>query len=320
MSQTLLIFGLGYSGRAIAKAAAAAGFTVIATSRNPAGQGVQPGVTIIAFDAAAPAIATATHIIATAAPDENGDPALARYAAQIAAAPNLRYIGYLSTTGVYGDAGGAWVDEDTPPNPQSPRAQRRVQAEAAWSQLSTITPASPMAPASPIAPAPPVMPAQAGIPAPLTARIINIFRLAGIYGPGRSMFDDLREGTARRVIKPGHLFGRIHRDDIAQGVLKALQRPAAPGISIFNFSDDEPAASADVVVEAARLLGVAPPAPVPFEQAAPRMTPMGLSFWAENRRVSNKKTKAALRLEWLYPTYREGLAAILAEERAHGLA
>ncbi|MDD2795032.1 SDR family NAD(P)-dependent oxidoreductase [Acidocella sp.] len=294
MSQTLLIFGLGYSGRAIATAAAAAGCTVIATSRNPAGQGVQPGVSIIAFDAAAPAIAIATHIITTAAPDENGDPVLARYAAQIAAAPNLRYTGYLSTTGVYGDAGGAWVDEDTTPNPQSPRAQRRTAAEAVWSKFAR--------------------------PDSGHAKTVDIFRLAGIYGPGRSMLDDLREGSARRVVKPGHLFGRIHRDDIAAGVLKALQRPAKPGVNIFNFSDDEPAASADVVVEAARLLGVAPPAPVPFEQAAPRMTPMALSFWAENRRVSNKKTKAALRLEWLYPTYREGLAATLAEERTHGLA
>jgi nucleoside-diphosphate-sugar epimerase len=257
MTQTLLIFGLGYSGRAIAQAAAAAGFTVIATSRNPEGQGAPPGVTIIPFDAAAPAIAAATHIIATAAPDEHGDPVLARYAAQITAAPNLRYIGYLSTTGVYGNADGAWVDEDSPPN----------------------------------------------------------FRLAGIYGPGRSMFDDLRAGTARRVVKPNHLFGRIHRDDIAQGVLQALQRPATQGVTIFNFSDDEPAASTDVVVEAARLLNLPPPEPIPYEQAAPKMSPMALSFWSENRRVANEKTKAALHLKWLYPTYREGLCAIMKEEQ-----
>ncbi len=296
MTATLLIFGLGYAGRAIAKAAAAAGFTVIATSRNPAGQGAQPGVTIIPFDAAAPAIAAATHIIATAAPGEQGDPVLARYAAQIAAAPNLRYLGYLSTTGVYGDAGGAWVNEESAPNPQSPRAHRRVQAEQAWTQLS------------------PVMPAKAGISAPLTPITIDIFRLAGIYGPGRSMFDDLRASTARRVIKQNHLFGRIHRDDIAQGVLKALQRPAPSGVTIFNFSDDEPAASADVVVEAARLLGVPPPEPIPYEQAAQKMSPMALSFWSENRRVSNTKTKTALHLKWLYPTYREGLRAILSEQ------
>ena len=128
------------------------------------------------------------------------------------------------------------------------------------------------------------------------------------------MFDDLREGTARRVKKPGHLFGRIHREDIARGVVAAMKTAGNSGVRIFNFTDDEPAASADVVVEAARLLGVEPPAPVAFADAAPRMSPMGLSFWAENRKVANAKTKAALGLTWRYPTYREGLAAILREE------
>jgi len=272
----LLVFGLGYSGRAIAREAAAAGFAVTVTSRSPNGE---PDV--IPFNAAEAAIAEATHIVATAAPDEQGDPVLARYGQAIAAAKNLRWVGYLSTTGVYGNRDGGWVDEDTPPAPQSPRALRRVAAEAAWGAL-------------PVA--------------------VDIFRLAGIYGPGRSMFDDLREGSARRVVKPGHLFGRIHRDDIAYGVVRAMLREAAPGLSVFNFSDDEPAASADVVVEAARLLGVEPPAPVAFADAAPRMSPMGLSFWAENRKVANAKTKAALGLSWRYPTYREGLVGILREE------
>ena len=129
------------------------------------------------------------------------------------------------------------------------------------------------------------------------------------------MFDDLREGTARRVVKPGHVFSRIHRDDIALGVLKAMQRNAPPGVSIFNFTDDEPAASAEVVVEAARLLGVAPPTAIPYEEAAKKMSPMALSFWADNRRVANAKTKLALGLTWRYPTYREGLAAILRVEQ-----
>jgi nucleoside-diphosphate-sugar epimerase len=283
----LLIFGLGYSGRAIAKAAMQAGFAVTVTSRTPLAR-PEPGITIIPFDAAQSAIAAATHIIATAAPDEHGDPILARYAAQITAAPNLNYIGYLSTTGIYGDQNGGWVDEETPPNPQSPRAQRRIAAEQGWSKFAQIP-----------------------------AKTIDIFRLAGIYGPGRSMFDDLRAGTARRVVKPGHLFGRIHRDDIAQGVLTAMQRPAQPGATIFNFADDEPAASADVVVEAAKLLNIIPPAPVPYAEAVAKMSPMALSFWSENRRVSAEKTKAALNLAWKYPTYREGLRAILAEERAH---
>ncbi len=284
----VLIFGFGFSGRAIAQAARAAGFTVTITSRNPAAQTPEPGVAVIDFTEAEDALADATHLVITAAPDERGDPVLARYAAQIVVADNLRWAGYLSTTGVYGNRDGGWVDEDTPPAPTTPRAQRRVAAERDW--------------------------AASGVPA------VDIFRLAGIYGPGRSLFDDLREGIARRVIKPGHLFGRIHRDDIAQGVVAAMLQNPPPGIRIFNFSDDEPAASADVVVEAARLLGVDPPVPVLFENAAPKMSEMGLSFWAENRKVANAKTKAALGIAWQYPTYREGLAAILAEERENGFA
>jgi nucleoside-diphosphate-sugar epimerase len=133
------------------------------------------------------------------------------------------------------------------------------------------------------------------------------------------MFDDLREGSARRVVKPWHLFGRIHRDDIARGVVAAMKTAGKTGVRIFNFSDDEPAASADVVVEAARLLGVEPPPAVPYEEAAPNMSPMGLSFWAENRKVANAKTKAALGIAWKYPSYRDGLAGILAEERGESL-
>ena len=278
MERHLLIFGLGYSGHAIAKAALAAGYAVAATTRG--GATPEPGVTLIPFEAAEGAIATATHIIATAAPDEHGDPVLARYRKAIAAAPHLRWVGYLSTTGVYGDAGGAWVDEDTPVNPGSERTRRRVEAERAWAAL--------------------------GHP-------LAIFRLAGIYGPGRSMFDDLRAGQGRHVVKPGHVFGRIHRDDIAHGVLAAMAREA---VGIFNFADDLPAASADVVVEAARLLGVAPPPPVPYEEAMKAMSPMARSFWAENRKVSAAKTKAALGIAWKYPDYRTGLAAILQEEAA----
>ncbi len=279
----LLIFGFGYSGRAIAKAANQAGMEVWATSRDPASVAPQAGVTIIPFDSAELPIRDAASIVATAAPDDAGDPVLARYATQIRDSRSLKWIGYLSTTGVYGDRDGGWVDEDTPVAPQSARAQRRVQAEAAWSEFAAN-------------------------------RAVDIFRLAGIYGPGRSMFDDLRQGAARRVVKPGHLFGRIHRDDIAAGVLAAMRQTPQPGKRIFNFSDDVPAASADVVVEAARLLGVEPPAPVPYAQAAAKMSPMGLSFWAENRRVANAKTKAALGIDWKYPSYRQGLRAILVEE------
>ncbi len=282
----LLIFGFGYAGRATAIAAREAGFEVTVTSREPAAQLAEPGIRLVHFEDAEDALETASHILSTAAPVERGDPVLARYAAQIVVSA-AEWIGYLSTTGVYGNRDGGWVDEDTATAAQSPRAERRVRAEADWCDFQV-------------------------------SRAVDIFRLAGIYGPGRSMFDDLRAGDARRVVKPGHLFGRIHRDDIALGVMAAIKQNPPPGVRIFNFSDDEPAASADVVVEAARLLGVDPPPEQKFEDAVPGMSPMGRSFWAENRKVANAKTKATLGIAWKYPTYREGLAGILAEERGEG--
>jgi nucleoside-diphosphate-sugar epimerase len=191
----------------------------------------------------------------------------------------------LSTTGVYGDRGGGWVDEDTPPAPSSERSRRRLAAEQAWSRFAG-------------------------------RYAVDIFRVAGIYGPGRSAIDDLRAGRARRVLKPGHAFGRIHRDDIARAVLAAAVQPRPPGVRILNLADDEPAESAAVIEEAARLLGVEPPPTLPFAEAAPLMTPMAMSFWAENRKVSSAQTKAALGIAWRYPSYREGLRAILSDARA----
>jgi nucleoside-diphosphate-sugar epimerase len=277
----LLLFGRGYAGAAIATAADAAGFTVIATTR----QGLDRS---IRFDQAEAAIHSATHLLTTAAPDEAGDPVLARYAAAIAAAPNLRWIGYLSSTVVYGDRGGGWVDEDTTPAPSQSRGQRRLDAENAWGALAG-------------------------------RRCVDIFRLAGIYGPGRSAFDDLRASRARRMDKPGHQFGRIHRDDIVRAVLTAMRHDRPPGSRILNLADDQPSESAAVVTEAAALLGIAPPPMIAFADALPTMSAMARSFWAENRKVANARTKAALGIEWRYPTYREGLRAILAEERANGL-
>jgi nucleoside-diphosphate-sugar epimerase len=147
------------------------------------------------------------------------------------------------------------------------------------------------------------------------ALAVDIFRLAGIYGPGRSAFDDLRAGRARRMIKPGHKFGRIHRDDIARAVVTAMSQDRLASRRVLNLADDEPCESAAVVTEAAALLGVTPPPEVAYEAALPAMSPMARSFWAENRRVASAKTKAALGIEWLYPSYREGLRAILAQER-----
>ncbi len=271
----LLIFGLGYTARAIA---AIAGMEAIGTSRSgKAG--------CIPFDAAEPAIAAATHLLISVPPGPDGDPVLALYADAIRRAPRLRWIGYLSSTVVYGNRDGGWVDEDTPPIPTQARGQRRVEAETAWTAFASRCP-------------------------------VDIFRLAGIYGPGRSAFDDLRAGKARRMIKPGHQFGRIHRDDIARAVIAAMHQDRPAGPRILNLSDDEPSESADVVTEAASLLGIAAPAPVTFAEAEPTMSAMALSFWAENRKVASRKTQQALGLHWLYPTYREGLRAILSQERA----
>ncbi len=193
-SGRLLIVGLGYTGTAIGLAAAAGGFAVTATSRQPDCP-APPGIAVVPFAGAEAAIAAATHIVATAAPDEASDPALGRYGAGIVSAPGLRWIGYLSSTGVYGDRGGAWVDEASAPAPTSRRARARRAAEEAWEALG----------------------AARGTP-------VDIIRLAGIYGPGRSAFDDLRAGRARRIDKPGHAFGRIHREDIAEGVLAAMRQ------------------------------------------------------------------------------------------------
>jgi nucleoside-diphosphate-sugar epimerase len=265
----LMIFGLGYTGRATAHAALAAGWKVDAIGRGTP----------------APSFDGITHLLITAPPGEDGDPALHAHLSAITAAGDLRWIGYLSTTGVYGDRGGGWVDEATAPAPASPRAQRRVQAEAGWAAFGD--------------------------------RIaVDIFRLAGIYGPGRSAFDDLRAGKARRIDRPDHAFGRIHRDDVAGAMRAAMTQTLPPGVRVLHGNDDLPASSADVVAEAARLLGVPPPPLIRFEDAT--LSPMAASFWAENRKVSSRRTQQLLGRRWTYPTYREGLAAILAEEGRDG--
>jgi nucleoside-diphosphate-sugar epimerase len=265
----LHIFGLGYCGTAVGDAAQAAGFVVSATTRH-------------AHDGTA--LQAATHVLSTVPPDATGEPILAQHASAIATAPALRWIGYLSSTAVYGDRGGSWVDEDTPPAPTLDRGHRRLAAETAWSGFADQC-------------------------------AVDIFRLAGIYGPGRSAFDDLRAGRARRIIKPGHVFGRIHRDDIVCAVLAAARQNGPINMRIFNLTDREPAEPAAVIEEAAGLLGMPPPLAIDFEVAALAMSPIARSFWAENRKVASRKTQAALRLTWRYPSFREGLRAVLAEER-----
>ncbi len=271
----LASFGVGYVGSAVVQAMAAKSLPVI-------------GITRANFAEAGIAIAAATHLLSTVPPDEAGDPVLLRHGEAIASAPRLKWIGYLSTTGVYGDRNGGWVDENTEPAPGADRSRRRLAAEQAWRALAD-------------------------------RRAVDVFRLAGIYGPGRSPFDSLRSGTSRRVIRPAHMFGRIHRDDIVRAILAAMRQERASGVRALNLTDDEPAESAAVIEEAARLLGVRAPDAVPFEQAVDKMSPMARSFWAENRKVSSQWTQQALGLRWLYPSYREGLRAILVQERGDRL-
>lgn len=275
----LIVFGLGYSGGEVARAAAAAGLRVTGTSRDP-GRIVIPGVAVQAFAASLPA--GITHALSTVPPTEAGDPVLAAHGAALAASGSLRWAGYLSTTGVYGDRAGGWVDEATVPAPGNARSLRRLAAEAEWRGLG--------------------------------GRVaVDLFRTAGIYGPGRSALDEVRAGRGRRVVKPGHAFGRIHRDDIVGAVLAAIGQGVPAGVRVLHLADDDPAEPAAVVAEAAALLGVAVPPAVDFAEAEAGMSAMARSFWAENRKVASAATQAALGYRWRYPSFREGLRAILAE-------
>jgi len=228
------------------------------------------------------AIAEAHCVLVSAPPGENGDPVLAVFGDALAQAKQLRAIVYLSTIGVYGDRGGAWVDETTAPHPDSSRGSARLGAERAWQLVGEQCGAS-----------------------------VAVLRLAGIYGPGQNALEQVARGKARRVVKPGQIFNRIHVGDIAQAIEAAFTRRAS---GIFNVADDEPTPPGDPIVYAARLLGVEPPPEIPFAQAAPAMSPMALSFWQECRRVKNAKLKRELGVALRYPTYREGLKALAAEK------
>jgi nucleoside-diphosphate-sugar epimerase len=232
----------------------------------------------------AAALAGVTDIVSSVPPDAAGDPVLDAHQDALVALPGVRWFGYLSTTGVYGDTGGALVDEAAPLNPSAGRSRRRVEAERRWLALTS---------------------GGARFP-------VHIFRLAGIYGAGRSPLDQVRAGEARRIDKPGHAFSRIHVDDIAAVLRASMARPD-PG-RVYNVCDDEPAEPADVVAFACRLLGRAPPPLVPFEAARETMSAMALSFWADNRRVDNSRIKRELGVTLSYPDYRTGLTAILRAE------
>ncbi|WP_407474178.1 SDR family oxidoreductase [Sulfitobacter sp. PM12] len=283
MEKTLLSIGHGFSARALAARLVPQGWRIVGTTRSPdkadaiADTGVEPVVWPGADLGAL--IAQFPNVLVSAGPDSAGDPVLnAVEDAVTRAAPDLRWVGYLSTTGVYGDHDGDWVDEDTPLTPSTKRGRARVTAEARWQAIPDLP--------------------------------LHIFRLAGIYGPGRGPFAKVRAGTARRIIKPGQVFSRIHVEDIAQALELSLQRPD-PG-AVYNLCDDDPAPPQDVIAHAAALLGLPVPPAIPFDQAD--MTPMARSFYAESKKVRNDRIKQALGWAPQFPTYRAGLAALLAQD------
>lgn len=277
----LFCFGLGFSALALAERLLAAGWRVSGTTRSAdkAGRLAARGIRVEPFDRGQPldprSFADATHLLSSVPPDETGDPVLDQHGRDLAV---LRpaWVGYLSTTGVYGDRAGGWVDEQAALQPVGERGRRRVAAEQGWRAL--------------------------GLP-------LHIFRLAGIYGPGRSALDTVRAGRAQRIDKPGQLFSRIHVADIATVLEASIARPR-PG-AVYNVCDDDPAPPQDVIEHACRLLGQSVPPLVPFDRA--ELSPMARSFYAENKRVSNRLIKTELGVQLHYPDYRAGLAALASE-------
>ena len=278
MTKHMLFFGFGFSAEALARRLDAAVWKITGTSRSADGaarisalghRGVVFGdVAVIPDDV--------THIVTSVPPDADGDPVLRKFTDQLAArAAIFEWVAYLSTTGVYGDHGGAWVDETTPLTPNTERGHRRQSAEAAWEAVP-------------------------GLP-------LHIFRLAGIYGPGRNALESLKDGTAKRVVREGQVFSRIHVEDIA-GILEASMAKPNPGRT-YNVADNEPCPPQDVIAYGAALLGIHPPPEIAFEDA--KLSPMGRSFFMDSKRVSNARVKGELGYELQFPDYRAGLKSLV---------
>ena len=283
MNKTLLSFGHGYTARALARLLDADDWRIIGTTRSEdkAVAMMQSGTEPRIWPGAdmLPALDAATHLLISAAPSDEGDPVLALLETEIAKrAAQFEWVGYLSTTGVYGDHGGDWVDESTPLTPATKRGIARVQAEEAWSSIPDLP--------------------------------LHIFRLAGIYGPGRGPFAKVRNGTARRIIKPGQVFSRTHVADIARVLKASIKHPNAG--AVYNVCDDNPAPPEDVIAYAAELLDL--PMPPAEDFAAAEMSPMARSFYAESKKVRNNRIKDELGVNLLYPDYRSGLKALFAQE------
>jgi nucleoside-diphosphate-sugar epimerase len=283
----LFAFGLGYSAQALAGRLAAKDWEIAGTARDPGTleRLKQRGYKMARFadpsdlDGVADLLRGTTYLLHSIPPVAGVDPALAVFRDQLAALTSLRWASYLSTVGVYGGSDGAWVDESMKPEPRNARTEARVMAEKEWLAFGEET----------------------GCP-------VQIFRLAGIYGPGRSAFDKLRDGTARRIVKQGQVFNRIHVDDIASTLEASIARPRQG--AIYNVADNYPAPPDEVIAYAAELAGLPLPPAVPFEEA--ELTPMARSFYEGNRRIANTLIKSELGVALRYPTYRDGLAAILA--------
>ena len=274
----LLCFGFGFSAQHLARRLDPSDWKISGTSRSSeSATGINAlGYEGLVFDDLKTIPKTVTHILSSVPPDKAGDPVVRQFKGQLQArASNLQWAAYLSTTGVYGDRAGATIDETATIQPNGERGHRRVDAEKEWQTISNLP--------------------------------LHIFRLPGIYGSGRSQLDAVRDGTARRVIKAGQIFSRIHVEDIA-GILQASMLLPNSG-RIYNVADDEACPPQDVVTYACKLLGVEPPPEIPFEQAD--LSPMARSFYADSKRISNERIKQELNYKLKYPTYREGLKALL---------
>jgi len=285
MTFRLLSIGHGYCAQAFSRTLVHDGWEVVGTTRSKDKMQRAPDASrMVLFpgDDIAHELSHATHLLVSAGPGDEGDPFLHQYADDIAAAAHLDWIGYLSTTGVYGDRRGGWVTEEDEVAPSTLRGRRRKEVEAAWQAVAQAN----------------------GLP-------LHIFRLAGIYGPGRGPFSKVRSGTARRIIKTGQVFSRIHVDDIAQVLRASIARPN-PG-AVYNVCDDDPAPPQDVLEYAAELLGLPTPPAEDFDTAD--MSPMARSFYAESKRVCNKRIKDELGVDLLYPDYRIGLKALVTQDQ-----
>lgn len=280
MAKTLLSFGHGYSAQALARRLLPLSWRIIGTTRDARNLETlrATGIEAQVFPAedSPTGLEEATHLLISISPDQTGDPVLRHLRPAIEAlAPRLSWAGYLSTTGVYGDHGGNWVDETAALTPATARGVWRVAAEAEWSGIKDLP--------------------------------LHIFRLAGIYGPGRGPFAKVRSGTARRIVKPGQVFSRIHVEDIAQVLAASIDRPN-PG-AVYNVCDDDPAPPEDVIAHAADLLGL--PIPPAEDFASADLSPMARSFYAENKRVRNDRIKDDLGVRLQFPDYKAGLRALM---------